>query len=190
MLEWSLACEQGACVSQCQKAERSWHIANARKKPYHGLDFYIQDWCWIGSVINSYRCDLVSLDWFLSGNIFLVWDILPAEVVTSPPRSVSTTSELASSGCHLTGLASDLGQACRKYICTVPFYGAYAISYYLLKWCNIEINCLNVILLIYPPPPPKVFRQIIWVLFFCLICHTPIVNWVLSVNPQPFSTSW
>jgi hypothetical protein len=45
-----------------------------------------------------------------------------AEVVTSLRRSVTATSELMSAGCHLTHLASDLGQACQKYHCTVHNY--------------------------------------------------------------------
>ncbi len=60
---------------------RNWHIANARKNPYPVLDLYIQDWHWVGSIFNSYPCDLVSLYWFLSGNIFLIQDFLPDEMV-------------------------------------------------------------------------------------------------------------
>jgi hypothetical protein len=40
-------------------ARQSWRIANARKKPYHVLNFYVQDWRWMGSISNSYLCDLV-----------------------------------------------------------------------------------------------------------------------------------
>ncbi len=50
------------------------NIANARKKPYHVLDFYVQGWCWMGSFFYSYPCDLVLLHWFLSRYIFLVGD--------------------------------------------------------------------------------------------------------------------
>ncbi len=34
---------------------------NARKNPYLVLDFYEQDWHWMGSIFNLYPCDLVSL---------------------------------------------------------------------------------------------------------------------------------
>ncbi len=60
---------------------RSWDITNARKKPYHVLDFYVQDWHWMGSILNSNPCELVSLHWLLSGNIFLIGDFLPDEMV-------------------------------------------------------------------------------------------------------------
>ncbi len=76
----------------------------------------------MGGVFNSYPCDLVLLHWFLSGNIFLVWDFLPVEGVTS---GVTATSGLTSSGYHLTRLAPDLGRARQKYVCTVPFWAAY-----------------------------------------------------------------
>jgi hypothetical protein len=36
-------------------------MPNARKNPYLVLDFYVQDWHWMGSIFNSYPCDLVSL---------------------------------------------------------------------------------------------------------------------------------
>ncbi len=35
---------------------RSWHIANVRKNPSLVLDFYVQDWHWMGSIFNSYPC--------------------------------------------------------------------------------------------------------------------------------------
>ncbi len=44
-----------------------------------------------------------------------------AEVVISPRRSITATSELTSAGCHLTRLASDLGRACQK----VRLYGTF-----------------------------------------------------------------
>ncbi len=34
---------------------------NARKNQYLVLDFYVQDWRWMGSIFNSYPCDLVLL---------------------------------------------------------------------------------------------------------------------------------
>ncbi len=83
MLEWSLACTQGACVS-CRILHNSiyirahiwsWHLANARKKPHHVLDCYILDGRWMRNVSTSYLYDLISLHWFLFGNIFLVRDL-------------------------------------------------------------------------------------------------------------------
>jgi hypothetical protein len=32
---------------------------NARKNPYLVLDFYVRNWRWMGSIFNSYPCDLV-----------------------------------------------------------------------------------------------------------------------------------
>ena len=49
------------CVSQhqqCQKVGVS-TMPNDRKNPYLVLDFYVQDWRWMGSIFNSYPCDLV-----------------------------------------------------------------------------------------------------------------------------------
>ena len=40
---------------------RSGTTPNARKNLYLVLDFYVQDWRWMGSIFNSYPCDLVSL---------------------------------------------------------------------------------------------------------------------------------
>ncbi len=54
---------------QCQKVGVG-TMPNARKYPYLVLDFYVQDWHWMGSIFNSYLCDLVLLYLFLSGNIF------------------------------------------------------------------------------------------------------------------------
>jgi hypothetical protein len=47
--------------ASCNARKQSWHIANVRKKPYHVLDFYVQNWHWMGSIFNSYQCDLVAL---------------------------------------------------------------------------------------------------------------------------------
>ncbi len=35
-------------------------------------------------------------------------------------------------------------------------------------------------------PPNKLYTHLSWALLFCLICHTPIKNWGLSVDPWPF----
>ncbi len=58
-----LVCVQGVvCTAMPAMPEsRSWHNAKARKNPYLALDFYVQDWRWMGSIFNSYLCDLVSL---------------------------------------------------------------------------------------------------------------------------------
>ncbi len=43
---------------QCQKVGVG-TTPNARKNPYLVLDFYVQDWRRMGSIFNSYLCDLV-----------------------------------------------------------------------------------------------------------------------------------
>jgi hypothetical protein len=56
------ACEE-LCASQCQQRQKVGvgTTPNARKNPYLVLDFYVQHWRWMGSIFNSYPCDLVSL---------------------------------------------------------------------------------------------------------------------------------
>ncbi len=51
-----------SCVLQCQQCQKVGvgTMPNARKNTYLVLDFYIQDWHWMGSIFNSYPCDLVS----------------------------------------------------------------------------------------------------------------------------------
>ena len=56
-----------ACKESCD-SQRLQHqtvgvgtMPNARKNLYLVLDFYVQDWRWMGSIFNSYPCDLVSL---------------------------------------------------------------------------------------------------------------------------------
>ncbi len=65
------ACKE-LCILQCQQCQKVGvgTTPNARKNPYLVLDFYVQDWRWMGSIFNSHSCDLVSLYWFLSGDIF------------------------------------------------------------------------------------------------------------------------
>jgi hypothetical protein len=55
------ACEE-SCVLQCQQHRKVGvgTTPNARKNPYLVLDFYVQDWRWMGCIFNSYPCDLVS----------------------------------------------------------------------------------------------------------------------------------
>jgi hypothetical protein len=57
-----LVCVQGVVgiAMSAMPESRSWHIANIRKNPHLLLDFYVQDWRWMGSIFNSYPCDLVS----------------------------------------------------------------------------------------------------------------------------------
>jgi hypothetical protein len=64
-------CEE-LCVLQRQQRQKVGvgTTPNTRKNPYLVLDFYIQYWRWMGSIFNSYPCDLVSLYRFLSGDIF------------------------------------------------------------------------------------------------------------------------
>ncbi len=71
---------------------RSWDITKARKNTYHVLDFYVQDWRWMGSILNSYLCDLVSLYWFLSVDIFLIQDLLWDEMVNLWIFTIGLTS--------------------------------------------------------------------------------------------------
>ena len=87
--------------------------------------FYVQDQQWIGNIFNSYPYDLISLHWFLRQYLCLYKTSCRGEMVTSPRRSVTDTSGLTSAGCHLTRLASDLGQARQKYVCTVHLSAAY-----------------------------------------------------------------
>ncbi len=55
-------CEE-SCDSQCLQHQKVGigTTPNARKNPYLVLDFYVKDWRWMGSIFNSYPCDLVSL---------------------------------------------------------------------------------------------------------------------------------
>ena len=48
------ACEE-LCISQCQQPQKLGvgTTPNARKNPYLVLDFYVQDWRWMGSIFNS-----------------------------------------------------------------------------------------------------------------------------------------
>ncbi len=56
------ACEE-LCVSQRQQRQKVGvgTTPNTRKNQYLVLDFYVQDWRWMGSIFNSYPRDLVSL---------------------------------------------------------------------------------------------------------------------------------
>jgi hypothetical protein len=63
----------------------------------------------LDTLLNSNLCDLISLQYLYLFKISY-W----AEVVTSPRRSITATSELTSDGCNFTRLASDHGWACQK----------------------------------------------------------------------------
>jgi hypothetical protein len=56
------ACKE-LCILQRQQHQKVGvgTMPNARKNPYLILDFYVQDWRWMGSIFNSCPCDLVSL---------------------------------------------------------------------------------------------------------------------------------
>ncbi len=83
-------------------------------------------------LFNSNPCELISLHWFLRGNLYLFKISYQAEVVTSLHRSVTATSELTSAGCHLTPLASYLGWACQK----VRLYGTFVSGLRQhFSWC-------------------------------------------------------
>ncbi len=81
MLEWSVACTQGACIS-CRILHNPIHPSAYLElaHPQHQkvttscIVCYVQDVRWMRNVSTSYPCDLISLHWFLSRNIFLVRD--------------------------------------------------------------------------------------------------------------------
>jgi hypothetical protein len=128
--KWSLVCERGACVPRRflhDPIHPSIHLAlvhvQHRKEAISCTRFYVQDRQWIRNIFYSYLYDLrISLHWLLRQYLCLYKTSCRAEVVTSPRRSVTATSGLTSAGCHLTRLASDLGQACQKYHRTVHKY--------------------------------------------------------------------
>ncbi len=93
----------------------------AQKEATHNTGINIPRDCWSGSILKSSTCDLIYLHRFLQRYIVIFKISTRAEVVTSPHRSITATSELTSAGCHLTHLASDLGQACQK----VLLYGTF-----------------------------------------------------------------
>ncbi len=99
---------------------RSWHIANDRKESHHVLDCDVGDGHWMERLFNSYPYDLILLYWFLSGNIFWIWDFLPDKMV----NLWIFTQWLTSAGWQLARLASDLGRVCQK----VHLYGTFLCS--------------------------------------------------------------
>ncbi len=127
-----LGCERRACIS-CRflhdLIHPCVHLALAhiqrKKEAISCTRLYVQDWRRIRKVSTSYPYDLISLHWFLRRYLCLFKTSCRGEMVTSPRRSVNDTSGLTSAGCHLTRLASDLGQACQKYVCTVHLWAAY-----------------------------------------------------------------
>ncbi len=127
-----LVCKQGACVS-CRFLHDLIHLrvhlalahVQCKKEAISCTRLYVQDWRWIGNVSTSYLYDLISLHWFLRRYLCLYKNSCRGEMVTSPLRSVTDTSGLTSAWCHLTRLASDLGQARQKYICMVHLWAAY-----------------------------------------------------------------
>ncbi len=127
-----LGWEQGACVS-CRFLHDLIHLrihlalahVQRKKEAISCTRLYVQDWRWIGNVSTSYPCDLISLHWFLRQYLCLYKTSCWGKMVTSPRRSVTDTSGLTSAGCHLTHLASDLGQAHQKYVCKVYLWAAY-----------------------------------------------------------------
>ncbi len=107
MWKWSLACEQGTCVSRrilqipyIQAYIWSWHTWPAQKEATSCTKFYVQDWHWIGKIFTSDPCELILLHWFLRWHLCLFKISCLAEVVTSPCRSVTATSGLTSAGCQ------------------------------------------------------------------------------------------
>jgi hypothetical protein len=57
-----VACKE-SCISQRQQCKKVGvgTMPNARKNLYLVLGFYVQDWHWMGSLFNSFPCDLVLL---------------------------------------------------------------------------------------------------------------------------------
>ncbi len=80
-MKWSLACMQGACIF-CRILHDPKHpsthseLANCQhqKVTTSHISPYVQDVHWMRNVSTSYPCDLISLHWFLSGDIFLIRD--------------------------------------------------------------------------------------------------------------------
>ncbi len=131
MWKWSLACKRGTCVlHRILHDPISTHTfgvgthGQLRKKPHHVLDSTYRIGVGLDTLINSDPCDLIPLHWCLRWYLYLLKISCRTEVVTSPCRSITTTSELTSAGCHLTRLASDLGWAPPK----VCLYGTFMSS--------------------------------------------------------------
>jgi hypothetical protein len=51
-----------SCISQRQQHQKVGvsTMPNVRKNSYLVLDLYIQEWHWMGSIFNSYPCDLAT----------------------------------------------------------------------------------------------------------------------------------
>jgi hypothetical protein len=147
-----LGCEWGACVS-CRFLHDLIHLCihltlahvQRKKETISCTRLYIQDWRWIGNVSNSYPCDLISLRWFLPWYLCLYKTSCRGEMVTSPRRGVTDTYGLTSAGCHLTRLASDLGQARQKYVCTVHLWAAYDMLTFLVTVKFIIYVCQHLL---------------------------------------------
>jgi hypothetical protein len=67
------------------------------------------NWCWMGSTLNLYPCDLGLLYWFLSSNIFLVRDFCWLRWWHLRHWHLGVDICLTSAGCHLTWLPLKLG---------------------------------------------------------------------------------
>jgi hypothetical protein len=147
-----LVCERGTCVL-CRflhdLIHSRVHLALAhvqhKKEAISCTRLYVQDWQRIGNVSTSYPYDLISLHWFLRWYLCLYKTSCQGEMVTSPRRSIADTSGLTSAGCHLTRLASDLGQAHQKYICMVHLWAAHTI------YSKYEYFVITIVSIIFKP---------------------------------------
>jgi hypothetical protein len=175
MLEWSLALRIVSDSTWSHTSERTFgvgtlstpesrggNIVNARKKPYHVLDFYGQDWHWMGSFFYSYPCDLVLLHKFLSGDIFLVRDFcwlrwwclqhwhLGIDMCWMSPH---TSSIWPWSGTPKVSLYDTFLSGLHHYFST--FFALFTASYLfpplntLLSCYYYQIYCLHVLLYMY-----------------------------------------
>jgi hypothetical protein len=114
-------CVRFYTISYIRTHIRSWHTWPAQKENTSCTTFYVQDCFGLDTLLNSIPCDLILLHRFPWWYLYLFKISYWAEVVTSLHRSDTATSELTSTGCHLTHLASDLGWVRQK----VHLYGTF-----------------------------------------------------------------
>ncbi len=62
-------------ISYIQEHIRSWHTWLAQKETTSCTRVYVQDWHWIGYILNSNLCNLILVHWFLRGYFYYVQDI-------------------------------------------------------------------------------------------------------------------
>jgi hypothetical protein len=109
-----------------------WHTLQAQKEATSCTEVNVHSNRWTGSIHKSSTCDLIYLHRFLRRHLVIFKISTWAEVVTSPSRSVTATSELTSvlDATTLTRVVSELGWACQK-VCS---YGTFVSG---LRQCHI-----------------------------------------------------